>query len=146
MVTGVFEENQFASMGLRRVGSEPAYPAHWSTAAVQERIYPKVFFKRICPTQPLWGAAPFLSEQYNYGSRCSGFCARRQQSKLPNRVPVAVWHVLCPSRNELLDRKTDSHPPIESLVFHPKLDFSVVYLNKTMLRDRWTANIPSRVA
>jgi hypothetical protein len=65
---------------------------------------------------------------------------------MPNRVPVAVWHVLCPGGNEPLDRKADYDPPLESLVFGPKLDFSVGYVDNPMLRDWGTANISSRVA
>jgi hypothetical protein len=60
-------------------------------------------------------------------------------------VPVAVWHVLGQSSNELLDRISSFHPQLLFPVFRPKLEFPIVDLHETMLRNGGPPNVAARV-
>lgn len=86
---------------MRRGWRQPTNPPHWLASPIQEGIDAETPLQRDRPPEPSWLPEPLLPEEGEQACVALVFDARREQAKVSDVVPVAIWNVVRERREEL---------------------------------------------
>ena len=77
---------------------------------------------------------------------CLALHARREETEIPDVVPVAVGDVIGQCGQELSRRVGGLDRPFRAGVLRQESDFLTIDLAKPVLRDRWASGIVARIS
>ena len=110
------------------------------------RVDAKASPQRRGPPQSPRLSQPFRPEKREHGIVCLALHARREETEIPDVVPVAVGHVVGERGQELSRRAGDLDGAFRARVLRHKSDFLTGDRPEPVLRDGRPAGVPARIA
>jgi hypothetical protein len=119
---------------------------HRLTAAVNERIAPKVLEDGIPPTQSLWAGTFCFSQQHEQSSEGLAFWTGRQKPKIANCLSVTIWHMRSQQACKLGEPTSRRDQPPRFGVLRDELNVLIRDLQQAPVSNWGPAYIPRGVS